>query len=161
MSNKLRVGVVGCGSVAQIAHIPAFLRLKNVVLQAVCDKNKKLGKETTGKFHIPKAYSELTEMLLAESLDIVDICTPPQIHATLAMEALQHGCHVLIEKPMALKTSDCEEMLNASLHNNVKLCIVHNHLFNSLFLAFGFNNLLFQGFSLHFVNTLAALYAEL
>ncbi|MFC2048355.1 Gfo/Idh/MocA family protein [Chloroflexota bacterium] len=134
MSEKVRVGIVGCGGVVRQTHIPAFLRLKDVTLQAVCDKNENLARETAGKFRIPGAYPDLSEMLSAEKLDIVDICTPPQIHAPLAIEAQQHGCHVLMEKPMALKTSDCDEMLNASHKNGTKLCIIHNRLFDPPFL---------------------------
>lgn len=134
VTKKLRVGIVGCGSVVQQMHIPAFLRLKDVVLQAVCDKNENLAKETAAKYRIPGVYSNLSDMLSAEKLDVVDICTPPQIHAALAIEAQQHNCHVLMEKPMALKTSDCDEMINASNRNGTKLCIIHNRLFDPPFL---------------------------
>ena len=133
MSRNLKVGIVGCGGVAQQEHIPGFLRLNNVVLQSVCDKNEKLAQQTAAKYRIPGAYSELSDMLSTEELDIVDICTPPQIHITLALEALQQGCHVLMEKPMALKTSDCDQMIDTSLKNEAKLCIIHNQLFNSPF----------------------------
>lgn len=131
MANKLKVGIVGCGAVAVKRHIPGFIRLKrDAVLQAVCDRNEDLAKETARKYNIPKTYQSLSQMLSEESLDIVDICTPPQIHAPLAVEALEHGCHVLLEKPMALTTSDCDLMLSASRKHSKKLCIVHNVLFH-------------------------------
>ena len=129
MPKKLRVGIVGCGGVTQQVHIPAFLRLKDVILQAICDKNENLAQETAARFHIPGAYPGLSEMLSTEKLDIVDICTPPQIHAPLTLEAIGNNCHVILEKPMALKTSDCDEMVNASRKHNVKLCVIHNQLF--------------------------------
>jgi len=134
VANKLRVGIVGCGGVTQQMHIPAFSRSKSVFLQAVCDKNENLVKETAAKYRIPGAYSDLSDMLSAEKLDIVDICTPPQIHAPLAIEALQHGCHVLMEKPMALKVSDCDQMIDAAHKSGAKLCIIHNKLFDPPFL---------------------------
>ena len=131
MANKLQVGIVGCGGVAVKRHIPGFIRLKrDVVLRAVCDRNEDLAKETAKKFNIPKTYQSLSQMLSGESLDIVDICTPPQIHAPLTVEALEHGCHILLEKPMALTTSDCDQMLDASRKYGRKLCIVHNVLFH-------------------------------
>jgi predicted dehydrogenase len=99
------------------------------MLQAVCDKNEDLAKEVARKHNIPKTYQSLSQMLAGESLDIVDICTPPQIHAPMTMEALEHGCHVLLEKPMALTTTDCDQMLAASRKYGGKLCIVHNVLF--------------------------------
>jgi UDP-N-acetylglucosamine 3-dehydrogenase len=134
MPEELRVGIVGCGGAAQGMHIPAFRRQKSAILHAVCDMNENLAKETAVKYHVPKTYTDFSEMLSKEKLDIIDICTPPQIHAPLAIEALQHGCHVLVEKPMALKSSDCDEMINAAKSNGTKLCIIHNQLFNPAFL---------------------------
>ncbi|MBI4283325.1 MAG: Gfo/Idh/MocA family oxidoreductase [Chloroflexi bacterium] len=135
MPDKLKVGIVGCGFIAERRHIPAYLRLKkNVVLQAVCDQNENLARDTARRHHIPKAYSALSEMLAAESLDIVDICTPPQTHAQLAVPAIEHGCHVLMEKPMALKTADCDRMLSASQQKGVKVCVIHNTIFYPPFL---------------------------
>lgn len=131
MSGKLQVGIVGCGAVADKRHIPGFARLKkNVVIQAVCDKNEDLAKQVAYKHNIPKIYASQTQMLTQEKLDIVDICTPPQIHAPITIEALEHGCHVLLEKPMALTTSDCDKMLEAARRSGKKLCIVHNVLFH-------------------------------
>lgn len=130
MPDKLKVGIVGCGAIAGVRHIPAFMRLKNnVALQAVCDKNEDLAKATANKYRISGSYSGLSQMLSKERLDIVDICTPPQIHAPLTVEAIESGCHVILEKPMALKTSDCNQMIEASHENGVKLCIIHNQLF--------------------------------
>jgi len=130
MPDKLKVGIVGCGAIAGMRHIPAFARLKNrVTIQAVCDKNESLAKDTANKYRIPGAYSDLSPMLSKERLDIVDICTPPQVHTPLTLEAIENDCHVILEKPMALKASDCDEMVNASHKHNVKLCVIHNQLF--------------------------------
>jgi len=134
MPDKLKVGIVGCGAIASIRHIPAFLKLKNeVTFQAVCDKNESLAQETSQKYQIPGVYSDLSQMLSEENLDIIDVCTSPQVHAPLAIEAIEHGCHVLLEKPMALKISDCDQMIDASHKHGVKLCVVHNMLFNPPF----------------------------
>ena len=130
MPDKLKAGIVGCGAIASIRHIPAFLKLKGkVILQAVCDKNESLASDTARKYGISGVYTDLSQMLAKENLDVVDICTPPQIHAPLTIEAIESGCHVVLEKPMALKTSDCDEMIAASQKHNVKLCVIHNQLF--------------------------------
>lgn len=127
---KIKVGIVGCGFVASKWHIPSFLGLKrNVVVQAVCDLNQLLATSVAKKFNVPKAYSNISEMLRKEDLDIVDICTPPMVHAPLAIEAMEKGCHVLLEKPMALKVSDCDQMINVSQKRSLKLCVVHNEIF--------------------------------
>lgn len=130
MPDKLKVGIIGCGAIANMRHIPAFVGLKGrVTIQAVCDKNEGLAREVANKNNIPGAYSDLSHMLSKERLDIVDICTPPQIHVPLALEAIENNCHVILEKPMALKTSACDEMINAAYKQNVKLCVIHNQLF--------------------------------
>lgn len=130
MPDKLKAGIVGCGAIAGIRHIPAFLKLKKaVVIQAVCDKNEQLALETARKNGISGVYTDISQMLAREKLDIIDICTPPQAHAPLTIEAIESGCHVVLEKPMALKTSDCDAMLAAAEKHKVKLCVVHNQLF--------------------------------
>ena len=135
MPDKLKIGIVGCGAVARERHIPGFLKVKGkAVLQAACDKNENLAREIAGHNGISGVYSDISEMLDRERLDIVDICVPQQIHAPLAIEALERGCHVLIEKPMALKTTECDAMIKASRKSGARLCLVHNVLFHSPFL---------------------------
>ena len=128
--NKLQVAIVGCGFVAQKRHIPAFLRLKKYVsLRAVCDLNYELAVKIAKKFAIPKAYSDLSDMISKERLDLVDVCTPPRAHASVAMKAMENGCHVLLEKPMAHSVADCDKMIKASRENGVKLSVIHNQRF--------------------------------
>ena len=130
MPDRLKVGIVGCGAIATIRHIPAFLKLKDrAVIQAVADKNESLAADAARKNGVPGVYTDLTDMLAGEKLDIIDICTPPQIHAALAVQALAGGCHVILEKPMALTTADCDRMIEAAGKHHKKLCIVHNQLF--------------------------------
>jgi predicted dehydrogenase len=128
--SKLKVAVVGCGFVAQKRHIPGFLRLKKTVeLSALCDLNPRLAEEASKKFGIKNTYSNLSEMLLKEDLDIVDICTPPGAHVAVALEAIERRCNVLMEKPMALNVSDCDKMIDAAKKSGVKLSVVHNQRF--------------------------------
>jgi len=131
---KLKVGVVGCGLISKLRHIPAYKRLKDLDVMAVCDLNEELAKNTAKEFDIPNFYTDTSKMFDEEDLDIVDICVPPQIHAAIAIEAMESGAHVIMEKPMATKVSDCEEMIRVSKNNNVKLSVVHNDLFHSPFI---------------------------
>lgn len=128
--NKIKVGIVGCGFVASKWHIPSFQRLKNnTIVQAVCDLNPSLAASIAEKFNVPKSYSNVSEMLQKEGLDIIDICTPPRTHATFAIEAMERNCDVLLEKPMAMTLSECDEMIRISQKNGSKLCVIHNELF--------------------------------
>lgn len=132
---KLKVGIVGCGLIVKARHIPAYKRIKKSVdLCAVCDINENLARETAKDYYVPKVYSNVSEMLSKEDLNIVDICVPPKVHALVAVEAMKNRCHVIMEKPMALKTSDCDQMLNAAREHKVKLCVIHNNLFHPPFL---------------------------
>ena len=128
----LKGGIVGCGGVASASHIPAFRALKKVQIVAVCDQRKEIATETAKRFAIPRAYGDLSQMLGKEKLDFVDICSPPQTHFQLSMQAMEAGLHVLVEKPMALSVSEADEMVSTSQRSKVKLCVVHNFLFTPI-----------------------------
>jgi predicted dehydrogenase len=132
---KIRAAIIGSGLIAGKKHIPAFLRLRSKTeLVAVCDLNLVAAKEVATRFGIPNAYGDIKEMLSVEKPDLVDICTPPQTHARLAVEAMRHGSHVLIEKPMALTVADCDQIVVASKDNCLKVCVAHSDLFYDPFM---------------------------
>jgi len=126
----LKAVLVGAGLIAGKKHIPAFVRLKRKVkLVALCDINLEAAQTLASRFGVPRIYSDFSEMLSAERPDLVDICTPPQTHARLAVEAMRHGCHVFIEKPMALTVEDCDTIVSVSREAGVKVCVAHTDLF--------------------------------
>jgi predicted dehydrogenase len=128
----IKAAVIGSGLIAQARHIPALLRMKREVdLVAICDKNEELAKKTAVQFGIGKAYSSTSDLFSKEKLDLIDICVPPQVHADVAIESIQNGCHVMMEKPMALRTSDCDRMLEAAKIHGAKVCVIHNNLFHA------------------------------
>jgi len=128
-NKKLKFGIVGCGQIAQESHIPPLLNSRKVLLAAVCDKNEELARQVAMSFNIPRYYADFGEMLKVERLDVVNVCVPPRMHAASAIEAMEAGCHVLVEKPMALTASECDQMLSVSQRKGVKLGVVHNRLF--------------------------------
>ncbi len=130
MNEKLlKVGVVGCGFIAQNAHIPSLLKCRNVKLAAICDRNEDLARSVARKFKIGKYYADFREMLGVEKLDVVNVCTSIGTHASLAIQAMEAGCHVFSEKPLALNTRDADEMIRVSRKNNVRLGVNHHLLF--------------------------------
>ena len=126
---NMKVGIVGCGKVAKGIHIPALLRAKGVEIAAVCDVDKEEAKRTAKMFDIDRSYTDLSGMLKREDLEMVDICTPPHLHAPMAIQAIEEGCHVLLEKPMTSSVSEADKILTAFKKSKVKLCVVHNYLF--------------------------------
>lgn len=127
---RLRATIVGAGLISQKKHIPAFQRIKDSVeLVAICDVNLEAAKKAASAFGIPRFYDDLTKMLESERPDMVDICTPPRTHANVAVTAARHGCHLLIEKPMALTVQDCQAIIDAARLAGTKICVGHSDLF--------------------------------
>jgi predicted dehydrogenase len=126
---KVKVGVVGCGYIAQNTHMPIYKKINQATVVAVCDRDLELAEKAATKFSIPKVYSDLQAMLEHEPLDMVDICTPINTHATLAIQAMEAGCHVLTEKPMAINSAEADEMIAVAKRKQVKLSVMHNMLF--------------------------------
>lgn len=129
MAVKSRVGVVGCGFIAQSIHIPSWLKCRRAALVAVCDKNGEMAAQAARRFKVDRYYSDLGDMLMEEGLDIVDVCTSINTHAPLAIQAMEAGCNVLVEKPIAINSHEAGEMIVVSQENGVKLGVVHDMLF--------------------------------
>ncbi len=129
LKEPLRVAVVGCGRIGQWHHIPSLLKIRDAKVVAICDKNEDLVKGAARRFNISRYYTDSSEMLAREEVNMVDICTPPQTHLALSIQAMEAGCHVLVEKPIALSLSEVDEMASVAKQNNMKLCQVHNKLF--------------------------------
>jgi len=130
---KLRIGIVGVGSIATESHLPVLRNLENVEVAAVCDQRTAVAKEAASKFGVKAAFADLEEMLTREEIDVVDICTPPYTHAQLSIQAMDAGCHVLVEKPMATSVQEADRMIDSMEKNNAKLCVLHQNLCNPAF----------------------------
>jgi UDP-N-acetylglucosamine 3-dehydrogenase len=125
---KLRVGVIGCGSIAQHRHLPEYQSNKNVEIVAVCDINEERAQAVAEKYGV-KAYTNYEELLESGSVDAVSVCTPNYLHAPISIAALNAGLHVLCEKPMATSRQEALEMIAAANESGKKLMIGHNQRF--------------------------------
>jgi predicted dehydrogenase len=132
---QLKSVIIGSGLIAGLKHIPAFKKHSSKVhLAALCDLNVDGARRLASQHGIPQVYSDVGEMLAKEKPDLVDICTPPKTHAKLAIQAMQAGCNVLIEKPMAQTLEECDAIVAAARENKVKVCCAHSDLFYYPFL---------------------------
>jgi 2-alkyl-3-oxoalkanoate reductase len=130
MMKQLKAAIIGSGLIAKLKHIPAFHKHRHKVrLTAICDTNLEAAREVADKVGIPAVYSDVEEMLSKERPHIVDICTPPKTHAKIALQAIQAGSNVLIEKPMAQSVEECDAVIAAADQKSVKVCIAHSDLF--------------------------------
>lgn len=123
--SKIKVAVVGCGSIAKHRHIPEYAWNSNVELVAFVDPVLERA-ENFAQLHGGKAYSSYTEMLKQEKVDAVSVCTPNFLHAEVSIAAANAGAHVLVEKPMASTAEEAEAMIEAAKKNGVFLMVGHN-----------------------------------
>lgn len=138
MSKVYRVGIVGCGGIANGKHLPSLSKLANVELAAFCDIVPERAEEAAAKYGIDgaKVYADYREMLKEEQLDIVHVLTPNDSHAEISIAALEAGHHVMCEKPMAKSAADARKMVEAAKRSGKKLTVGYNNRFrpDSLYL---------------------------
>jgi len=125
----MRVGLIGCGGIAP-SHIRVYRSLKNVEVVGLCDLNLKKAKDLATEFQIEKTFEDYWNMFETQELDLVDICTPASTHARIVCDATKAVPAILVEKPMALNVSECEEMMREVKKHGSKLCIDHNQIFS-------------------------------
>ena len=112
--DKLRLGLLGCGGIAQIAHLEAIRKAHNVEFVALCDAAQDICKEVGARHHVPKLYFDHGAFLADGDFDAVLIPVAHHFHAPLAIAALEAGKHVLVEKPLAVTVEECEQIVAAA-----------------------------------------------
>jgi predicted dehydrogenase len=130
--DQLKIAIAGCGHIGLGYHIPSLLKIRDVKLVAICDENEELAKRVAQKFKISRYYTDCTKMFSNEEVNMVDICTPPQTHFALCIQAIEAGCHVLVEKPIVSNLAEFDEIAKRAKTNNVRICTVHNKLFEPI-----------------------------
>lgn len=126
--SKVRVAVVGCGSISKYRHIPDYAANKDVELVAFVDPVIERA-EKYAEQHGGKAFADFETMLAEVKPDAVSVCTPNALHAPMSIAAANAGAHVLVEKPMAVSDEEAEAMIEASKKNGVHLMVGHNQRF--------------------------------
>ncbi|WP_419871956.1 Gfo/Idh/MocA family protein [Candidatus Pristimantibacillus sp. PTI5] len=124
----IKVGVIGCGSIAQHRHLPEYALNPNVELVAVCDIAPERAKEVAAKYGV-KVYTSYEELLQSGTVEAVSVCTPNYLHAPITIAALNAGIHVLCEKPMSTSEEEAKAMIKAAAQSGKKLMIAHNQRF--------------------------------
>jgi predicted dehydrogenase len=135
--NKVRIGIIGCGGIANGKHMPSLKKIPQVEMVAFCDLIPERAKEAAEKYGVPgaKVFTDYKE-LLALDLDVVHVLTPNSSHAPITVAALESGKHVMCEKPMAINTAEAKNMLEAAKRTGKKLTIGYQNRFrpDSLYL---------------------------
>jgi len=130
VGNTLRIGIVGAGYVARY-HIEALKRLDRVEIVGICDLDRDAAAKLAQTFGIAHVTSDLAELGRLEPHAIY-ILTPPSSHAALTLRALDMGCHVFVEKPMADSVAECDAMIAKAREKGLVLSVDHSDLFDPM-----------------------------
>lgn len=106
----VKIGVVGCGGVAQIIHLPILARLKEAEISALCDIDIRKASIIANRFGVSNIYDDIEAMLTRHKLDAVFILTPNNMHLPMSFIALKHGAHLFIEKPAARNQKEAQRI---------------------------------------------------
>jgi predicted dehydrogenase len=129
MLERLKVVVVGCGQIAD-GHITEIRKFEKADVVAVCDIERLMAEQLAIRYCVPRFYDNLDEMLAEEKPHVVHITTPPQSHFSLAVKAIDAGCHVYVEKPLTLNYADSVKLVEYAQKNQKKLTIGWNSYFD-------------------------------
>ena len=121
----IKVGIIGCGKIAQVRHIPEYAANPNAEVYGFYDINVARAEELAKKYG-GKAYASYEELLADPQIEAVSVCAANHAHAEISIAALKAGKHVLCEKPMAVTLEECEAMVAAAKEAGKYLMIGQN-----------------------------------
>jgi predicted dehydrogenase len=108
--SPLRLALIGCGRIAQVAHLPAAAKADGVELVAVCDPSPEVAAAVARRHGIPGVHTDQAELLADPSIEAVLVAAPDRFHQPLSAAALTAGKHVLVEKPLAATPAEAESL---------------------------------------------------
>ncbi len=131
-NDRVRVGIVGAGYVAA-HHLRALTALPFIEVVGICDPDQSRAQSLAAKFGVKGVYPDLGAMAAARP-QVVHVLTPPEFHCPLALQAMDMGCHVFVEKPMAETVEECDQMIARARERGVKLSVNHSDRFDPVVL---------------------------
>ena len=119
MEKKVRVGIIGCGGIANGKHLPSIKKLADqgiLEIVAFCDLIEEKAVKAAKEYGTPdaKVYTDYKELLTDESIESIHVCTPNRSHSFITVDALHAGKNVICEKPMAINSAEAKKMLDAA-----------------------------------------------
>ncbi|SDC49418.1 Predicted dehydrogenase [Paenibacillus sp. UNCCL117] len=132
-NDQIQIGIIGAGGIGN-EHIKGFQATEGAAVCAVTDVFQPLAIERAGQYGIPKVYVTYQELLADPGIDAVVVAVPNDVHAPIAIEALQAGKHVLLEKPMALNAASAKQIVKAYLKSGKVLMMSHQNRWESIYM---------------------------
>lgn len=111
-SKKIKLAIIGCGMVTETFHLPAAVVSDDFDITCLVDKQVDLARSLAQEYHIPIAESDYSKVI--GEVDAAIVAVPHHLHSEISLDLLRNGIHVLVEKPMALKSRDCDRMIEAA-----------------------------------------------
>ena len=129
MSRKLKIGIIGCGGIANGKHLPSLSKQPEVELVAFCDIILSKAEKAAAQYGVEgaKVYEDYRSLIADPSIDVVHVCTPNDSHAEISIASLEADKHVMCEKPMAKTAADARRMVEAAKRTGKKLTIGYNN----------------------------------
>lgn len=130
---QVKVGMIGCGGIAMGKHLPSLSKVSEAQITAFFDVASDRAHEAKAKYgtHDAKVYGDVYDLLRDPDVQVVHVCTPNDTHAEISIAAMEHGKHVLCEKPMAKTAEDARRMLETSERTGRKLSIAYQNRFRA------------------------------
>ncbi len=130
-SSDIRIGMVGAGAIAQIAHLPVLRKMKGVTIAAICDNDGPKARALAQRLGVANAFTDIEEMLEVAALDAAVISTPNHLHESHVLAALAAGKHVVVERPIALTSAGVAKVLKAADKAGRNVLVAMNHRFRN------------------------------
>ena len=130
-NRKTRVGIIGCGGIANGKHMPSLKKVKDCEMVAFCDILVERAEKACADYGTEnaKVYEDYRDLLADQTIDVVHVCTPNRSHSEITVAALESGKHVMCEKPMAINSVEAKKMLDAAERTGKLLTIGYQSRF--------------------------------
>ena len=143
-SDRVRIGIIGCGGIAKIKHMPGLKKAGDVDMVAFCDLVPERAEEAAKEYGTPdaKVYTDYKKLLEDKTIDAVHVCTPNRSHSFITVDALEAGKHVMCEKPMAINSIEAQKMVDAAKRTGKILTIGYQMRFanQNMYLKHAYDN---------------------
>lgn len=127
----LKVAIVGCGKIAD-SHAFQIQRIAGCEIVGACDREELMAKQLAERFGVKRYFSDLSTLLNETRPDVVHITTPPHSHLEVGRQCLEKGCHIFVEKPFTLHTSQAEKLISHAKETGRKLTVGHDAQFSEV-----------------------------
>jgi len=131
MKDSTRIGIVGAGAIAQLAHLPVLAKMRGATLVAICDNDGPKARGLAERFGVRDVFTDIEDLLELDELDAVVIATPNHLHEPHVLSALAAKLHVLCERPLSLTSRGVERILTAASRAERTVTVANNHRYRT------------------------------